>query len=130
MGKNNANKAANPAPKQSNNQAAAGGESINTVSKSPGDVFLEMMSTAVAVKGKPVFYFLTELEQQTFPGADYKNNAQVVKSDLGRHPVSGQIVDKLVVFISTGNIIFVDAAQDSSRQPGSYDLYREGDLRN
>jgi hypothetical protein len=95
----------------------------------PAEVAAKMDSTAVDVKGKRVFYFLTEAEQQTFIGADYKNLAFVIGANLTRGP-DGRIIDKLAVFVSTGNLIFVDAPSDSSRTAGTYDLFREGDLRN
>jgi hypothetical protein len=81
------------------------------------------------ITGKRVFYFLTDEEGGTNGPGGRKVAAILAQTyHPQRRNEAGQIVSNIFVMVNGG--FNKDAALDSSRQPGTFDIFHDGDRTN
>jgi hypothetical protein len=89
----------------------------------------EIDNTDIDVKGKRVFYQLTDTQLATFNLTNRKCVALVVGAN-GARGEDGRVVNTLRCWTENGDAFTVKAPLDDSRTPGTYALANDGDKRN
>lgn len=104
--------------------------------KNATDVWAEIDSTLIRVKGKRVWWFPSADVVDPHTGknsidaneGDPKAIAKVIACPKGLTDEHGRDLDRLKVTLGNGSEIIVLARLDSAREPGTYDLAKPGDL--
>ncbi|HKQ06616.1 MAG TPA: hypothetical protein VJ464_15895 [Blastocatellia bacterium] len=94
------------------------------------DLLAHLFGSVEPIAGKPILYQLTNEEGGTDEPGGRKVPAQIHRHYFdGRRDGQGRAVDRIVFVNAWGTVCVKDAPLDSSREPGTWDIYQPGDLR-
>lgn len=112
-------------------QAEARGKFKQTSGTPATEVWAQIDSTVINVAGKRVFYQLTDSEGGSDAPGGRKSIALVRNGLTGERDILGRQINLIEVFPCVDRASFkTKAPLSSGREPGTFDLAKDGDLVN